>query len=107
MDRRGFCSRREAHALYKTIRTTVQQGRLYPLTQPLGGDQNNEEGASQVEYVARDDSQAVLLAYLHSMRYQVAILRCGYAAWIRLQCIASTRSMRRSTPASRPSPAPY
>ncbi len=32
---------------------------------------NNEEGASQVEYVARDDSQAVLLAYLRSMRYQV------------------------------------
>jgi alpha-galactosidase len=58
-------------ALYKTIRTTVQQGSLYRLTQPTGGDQNNEEGASQVEYVARDDSQAVLLAYLHSMRYQV------------------------------------
>ncbi len=57
--------------LYKTIRTTVQQGSLYRLTQPTGGDQNNEEGASQVEYVSRDDSQAVLLAYLRSMRYQV------------------------------------
>jgi Melibiase len=51
-------------ALYKTIRTTVQQGSLYRLTQPTGGDQNNEEGASQVEYVARDDSQAVLLGLL-------------------------------------------
>jgi alpha-galactosidase len=41
-------------ALYKTIRATGQQGSLYRLTQPLRGDQNNEEGASQVEYVARD-----------------------------------------------------
>ncbi len=59
-------------ALYKTIHTTIQQGSLYRLTEPLGGgDKSNEEGASQVEYVARDDSQAVVLAYLHSMRYQV------------------------------------
>ena len=53
-------------ALYKTIRTTVQQGNLYRLESPLGHD------ASQVEYVAQDGSQAVLLAYLHSMRYHLA-----------------------------------
>lgn len=47
---------------YKTIRTTVQQGELYRLASPVGQD------ASQVEYVAQDGSQAVLLAYLHSER---------------------------------------
>ena len=51
-------------AFYKTIRTTVQQGKLYRLASPLAGD------ASQVEYVSEDGSQAVLLAYLHSMRYE-------------------------------------
>ncbi len=51
---------------YKTIRTTVQQGELYRLASPLSGD------PSQVEYVSRDGSQAVLMAYLHSMRYRVA-----------------------------------
>ena len=49
-------------AFYKTIRTTVQQGNLYRLASPLEGDE------SQVEYVAQDGSQAVLLAYLHSQR---------------------------------------
>ena len=49
-------------AFYKTIRTTVQQGRLYRLASPLTSDQ------SQMEYVAQDGSQAVLLAYLHSER---------------------------------------
>ncbi len=62
-------------ALYKTVRTTVQQGSLYRLTSPGTEGQhaslNNEVGASQVEYVARDGSQAVLFAYLHSMRYAV------------------------------------
>ncbi len=53
-------------AFYKTIRNTVQHGDLYRLEPPLNHD------ASQVEYVARDGSQAVLLAYLHSMRYQIA-----------------------------------
>ena len=51
---------------YKTIRTTVQQGELYRLASPLAGD------PSQVEYVSRDGSQAVMMAYLHSMRYRVA-----------------------------------
>jgi len=49
-------------AFYKTIRTTVQQGKLYRLGSPLAGEQ------SQMEYVAQDGSQAVLLAYLHSQR---------------------------------------
>jgi alpha-galactosidase len=47
---------------YKTIRTTVQQGRLYRLASPLTGD------PSQMEYVAQDGSQAVLLAFQHSQR---------------------------------------
>lgn len=49
-------------AFYKTIRTTVQQGDLYRLQSPMNSDQ------SQVEYVAQDKSQAVVLAYLHSQR---------------------------------------
>ncbi len=49
-------------AFYKTIRTTVQQGRLYRLQSPVDRDE------SQMEYVAQDGSQAVLLAYLHSQR---------------------------------------
>lgn len=47
-------------AFYKSIRTTVQQGRLYRLASPLTGDE------SQMEYVSPDGSQAVLMAYLHS-----------------------------------------
>jgi alpha-galactosidase len=53
-------------AFYKTIRTTVQHGKLYRLSSPLAGD------ASQVEYVASDGSQAVLLAYLQSQHYGIA-----------------------------------
>ncbi|WP_419804739.1 alpha-galactosidase [Terriglobus sp.] len=53
-------------AFYKGIRTTVQQGGLYRLAPPTDRD------ATQVEYVSRDGSQAVLLAYLHSERLGVA-----------------------------------
>lgn len=53
-------------AYYKTIRMTVQQGKLYRLASPREGD------ASQVEYVAQDGSQAVLLAYMHSQRLALA-----------------------------------
>lgn len=49
-------------AFYKTIRTTVQQGKLYRLASPMTGD------ASQMEYVSQDGSQAVLLAFQHSQR---------------------------------------
>lgn len=51
---------------YKTIRTTVQQGSQYRLQSPLDRDQ------TQMEYVSRDGSQAVLLAYLHSQRLYTA-----------------------------------
>ena len=50
-------------AFYKTVRTTVQHGKLYRLQSPLDSE------VSQVEYVAQDGSQAVLLAYLHSQHY--------------------------------------
>ena len=89
-------------ALYKTVRTTVQQGRLYRLTQPLEGDQNNEEGTWRATI-----RRPCCWPTCTPCATRWTILRCGYAAWIRLQCIASTRSMRRSTPASKPSPAPY
>lgn len=49
-------------AFYKTVRTTVQQGKLYRLASPIGHD------ASQVEYVSQDGSQTVLLAFQHSQR---------------------------------------
>ena len=50
-------------AFYKTVRTTVQHGELYRLQAPETSE------SSQVEYVAQDGSQAVLLAYLHSQHY--------------------------------------
>ncbi len=53
-------------AFYKTIRTTVQQGNLYRLQSPMTGEN------SQMEYVAKDGSQAVLLAYVHSQRFLLA-----------------------------------
>ncbi len=55
-------------AFYKTIRTTVQQGKLYRLASPLTGD------SEQMEYVAQDGSQAVLLANLHSQRLMLPYL---------------------------------
>ncbi len=51
---------------YKGIRTAVQHGDLYRLESPVGSE------TSQVEYVAPDGSQAVLLAYLHSQQYGLA-----------------------------------
>ena len=53
-------------AYYKTIRTTVQQGKLYRLESPLTGE------SSQMEYVAEDGSQAVLLAFQHSQKLLLA-----------------------------------
>jgi alpha-galactosidase len=53
----------ELTALYKTVRSTVQHGRLYRLTSPQRGE------VSQVEYVAPDGKQAVLFAYLQSQHY--------------------------------------
>lgn len=51
---------------YKTVRTTVQHGKLYRLQQPEHGE------ATTVEYVAEDGSQAVLFTYLHSQQYGMA-----------------------------------
>lgn len=57
---------RSLTAFYKTIRSTVQHGKLYRLQSPVNSE------TSQVEYVAQDESQAVLLAYLHSQHYGMA-----------------------------------
>jgi alpha-galactosidase len=48
-------------AAYKTIRTTVQQGRLFRLLSPRGGSEY-----SATESVSADGQQAVLFAFLHS-----------------------------------------
>ena len=50
-------------AFYKEIRATVQHGDLYRLSSPVGSE------TSQVEYVAADGSQAVLLAYLQAQHF--------------------------------------
>ncbi len=52
-------------AFYKTIRTTVQHGKLYRLHSPQTDD------FSAAQYVAQDGSQAVLFAYLHAQRYGI------------------------------------
>jgi alpha-galactosidase len=48
---------------YKGVRTTIQQGKLYRLSSPVGHD------ASQIQYVSQDGSQAVVFAFLHSQHY--------------------------------------
>lgn len=53
-------------AFYKSIRTTVQHGKLYRLRRP------QTQEATDVEYVAQDGSQAVLFSYLHSQQYGMA-----------------------------------
>jgi len=50
-------------SFYKTVRSTIQTGRLYWLT---GADQGSP---SQVEYVAQDGSQAVLFGYQPLQHY--------------------------------------
>ena len=49
-------------AFYKTIRTTVQQGKLYRLQQPEGSE------GTQVQYVSQDGAQSVVFVYLHSQQ---------------------------------------
>ena len=49
-------------ALYKRIRPTVQNGKLYRLRSP-------DSDFSAVEYVAEDAHEAVLFAYLHAQRF--------------------------------------
>ena len=50
-------------AYYKTIRGTVQQGRLYRLFSPREGEM------TAIQYVSEDGKQSVLFAFLHSQQY--------------------------------------
>ncbi len=50
-------------AYYKTIRQTVQQGRLYRLFSPREGEMTANQ------YVSEDGKQSVLFAFLHSQQY--------------------------------------
>jgi alpha-galactosidase len=54
-------------SFYKTVRTTVQHGRLYRLSSPSQGGSSGE--GSEVQYVSEDGSQSVVFAYLHSQHY--------------------------------------
>ena len=58
-----FATAKTMVAQYKTIRETVQRGSLYRLITP---EHNSEQ--SVTESVARDGSQAVVFAFLHSSR---------------------------------------
>jgi alpha-galactosidase len=58
-----FATAKEMIAQYKAIRQTVQRGELYRLISP---EHNSEQ--SVTEYVARDGSEAVTFAFLHSSR---------------------------------------
>jgi alpha-galactosidase len=51
-------------ALYKRIRGTVQEGKLYRLLSPLEGE------ITANDYVSQDGKQAVLFAFLHSQQYR-------------------------------------
>jgi alpha-galactosidase len=50
-------------AYYKTIRQTVQQGKLYRLFSPREGE------LTANQYVSDDGKQSVLFAFLHSQQY--------------------------------------
>jgi alpha-galactosidase len=50
-------------AYYKTIRPTVQQGRLYRLFSPREGE------LTANQYVSQDGKQSVLFTFLHSQQY--------------------------------------
>lgn len=56
-----FATAKKMIAQYKSIRDTVQRGRLYRLIEPTGGSEQ-----SATEYVAPDGGQAVAFAFLHS-----------------------------------------
>ena len=61
-----FATAKKMIAEYKSIRQTVQQGKLFRLVSPLRGSE-----FAATEYVAQDNSSAVAFAFLHSeqMRY--------------------------------------
>jgi alpha-galactosidase len=54
---------RELVAQYKKIRPVIQHGLLYRLREPVAGD------LSAVQYVARDGSEVVVIAWLHAQQY--------------------------------------
>ena len=58
-----FALARQMLAYYKTIRRTVQEGNLYRLSSPREGS------LTANEYLARDGTQAVLFAFLHSQQF--------------------------------------
>ena len=73
-----FATARTWIAAYKTIRPTVQRGRLYRLVSP-----DASASTSATLYVARDQRQAVLFQMLHSSTWRDnpgAILPLGLAA---------------------------
>lgn len=55
---------RDLVAAYKRVRPVIQHGSLYRLLPPAPG------GRSALQYVARDGSEFVLFAYLHSDRFR-------------------------------------
>jgi alpha-galactosidase len=50
-------------SLYKQIRATVQDGKLYRLSSPMASD------FSAMEYISQDNQQAVVFAFLHSQQF--------------------------------------
>ena len=68
-DEQAFAARMTA--LYKEIRPTVQNGKLYRLRSPI------HSGFTASEYVSQDDRQVVLFAFLHSQQFgqSVPVLR--------------------------------
>lgn len=56
-----FATAKKMIAQYKTIRESVQRGRLYRLIEPIGGSEQ-----SATEYVSSDGRQTVVFAFLHS-----------------------------------------
>ena len=50
-------------SLYKQIRATVQDGKLYRLGSPMASD------FSAMQYISQDNQQAVVFAFLHSQQF--------------------------------------
>jgi alpha-galactosidase len=50
-------------SFYKQIRSTVQDGNLYRLASPM------DSNFSAMQYISRDNQQAVVFAFLHSQQF--------------------------------------
>lgn len=66
-------------ALYKQIRSTVQQGKLYRLLSPFEGDR------TALQYVARDGHEAVLMCYNRDFNIRETSPEFSRAYLVRLQ----------------------